>query len=118
MQSNTMLFAVVQTHVLGKRRTKVEMQECEPAIGNLYLFDWHAGNSSNRNLRVAELKSSQGWSMEIDVLPKLFDAKVVKVTSSGMHLVGFEISSSVEVTADYLQGWWAKPVAGSALEAD
>ena len=46
----------------------------------------------------------------------LFDVRVVKLTQSGMHLVGYQIESvpidgpvghTVNAT-EYAQGWWAK----------
>lgn len=100
---------VMQTHVAGKRRTKAEMAAIDPIQGELQLYDWQVGNSSSRNLRVADLKQLAG-SLERSALPKLFDATVVKITASGIHMVGFEIESVESVSTEYLQGWWAKPV--------
>lgn len=99
---------IVETHVCGKRRTKVKMRVAEPVIGNLYLYDWHAGNASNRNLRVANLRET-ACSLERSLLAKLFDATVVKITASGIHIVGFQIQSVESFSTEYLQGWWAKP---------
>lgn len=104
-----MKFEVVQTHLRGKRLSKAEIAEAVPYVGTLNLYDWHAGNASNRNLRVAELTESYGTVTRC-VLSKLFDAIVVKVTLNGLHVIGFETEIDEGGPVHYIQGWWAKPV--------
>jgi hypothetical protein len=104
-----LLVAVVQTHDLGKRRTKAEMAAAQQTIGSLKIFDWKEGNAFGRSVRVAELHDiSPGCHPTL--LPQLFDATVVKVTFSGMLITGFELSSESGVLTEYKQGWWAKAV--------
>jgi hypothetical protein len=38
----------------------------------------------------------------------IFDFKVVRITRSGMHLVGYEIKVEEDGAVEYVQGWWAK----------
>lgn len=60
LYSTSMKCEIIQTHIVGKRSSKAEMGAAEPVVGELYLYDWHAGNSSNRNLRVADIKETVG----------------------------------------------------------
>ena len=104
-----LLFAVVPTHELGKRRTKAQMATAQQTVGSLKIFDWKDGNVFGRSVRVAELHdTSPGHHPTL--LPQLFDATVVKVTFSGMLITGFELSSEAGVLTEYKQGWWAKPL--------
>jgi hypothetical protein len=104
-----LLFAVVPTHELGKRRTKAEMAAAQQTIGSLKIFDCKDGNAFGRAVRVAELHDeSRGYLPTL--LPQLFHASVVKVTFSEMLITGFELSSETGVLTEYKQGWWAKAV--------
>mgnify|MGYP006936211887 CR=1 FL=1 len=104
-----LLFAVVPTHELGKRRTKAQMSVATQTVGSLKVFDWKDGNAFGRSVRVAELHDTSP-GCHPTLLPQLFDANVVKVTFSGMLITGFELSSVAGVLTEYKQGWWAKPV--------
>lgn len=104
-----LLFAVVPTHELGKRRTKAQMAAAKQTIGCLKLFDWKDGNVFGRSVRVAELHDTSPGCHPI-LLPQLFDANVVKVTFKGMLITGFELSSETGVLTEYKQGWWAKSI--------
>jgi hypothetical protein len=53
-----LLFAVVPTHELGKRRTKAEMAASQQTVGSLKIFDWKDGNAFGRSVRVAELRGT------------------------------------------------------------
>ncbi len=104
-----LVFAVVPTHELGKRRTKAEMSAAKQTIGSLKIFDWKEGNAFGRSVRVAELHDTSP-GCHPTLLPQLFDANVVKVTASGMLIIGFELSAETGVLTEYKQGWWAKAV--------
>ncbi len=85
------------------------MAAAQQNVGGLKIYDWHEGNSSNRALRVAELHDTRP-GCHPTLLPKLFDATVVKVTFSGMLIVGYEMSTLDGVLTEFKQGWWAKAV--------
>jgi hypothetical protein len=110
-----MLFAVVPTHQQGRQRSKETMATEKPTVGHLMLYDWREGNFCNRALRVASLESTEP-GVQACLLPKLFDAAVVKLTRNGLHIVGFEIHTEGENTVQYFQGWWAKPVSPKKAE--
>jgi hypothetical protein len=101
-----MLFTVVPTHVQGKRRAKAAMADAERVCGHLLIQDWKTG-SAGRPLLAAYLKDLRG-TFEHDTIQPIFDVKVVRITVSGMHLVGYEIKSEGGVAIEYVQGWWAK----------
>jgi hypothetical protein len=104
-----MIFAIVPTHQLGTRRPREEMASDNPTTGHLRLYDWRSGNIAKRAIRVAELGSTEP-GVQACLLPKLFDAKVVKITDGGIHIVGFEIATVGAESIEYAQGWWAKMV--------
>ena len=104
-----LLFAVVPTHELSKRRTKAQMAVAKQAIGSLKIFDWKDGNAFDRAVRVAELHDTSP-GCHPTLLPQLFDANVVKVTFKGMLITGFELSADAGALTEYKQGWWAKAV--------
>jgi hypothetical protein len=110
-----MIFAVVPTHQHGRQRPKETMATEKPTVGHLMLYDWREGNFCNRALRVASLESTVP-GVQASLLPKLFDAKVVKLTRRGLHIVGFEIDAEDGETVQYFQSWWAKPASPQKTE--
>lgn len=101
-----MLFAVVPTHTHGKRRSKEEMASAEQVVGHLLIRDWLAGGAG-RPLRAAYLEDLSG-RFPRSVLTPIFDVQVVKMTPTGMHIVGFQIEADSSTATEYVQGWWAK----------
>lgn len=101
-----MLFTIVPTHASGKRRAKGAMAEAERFSGHLLIQDWMTG-SAGRPLLAAYLKDLSG-RYERDIMQPIFDVRVVKVTLTGLHLVGYEIQIVDGAAVEYVQGWWAK----------
>jgi len=101
-----MLFAIVPPPVKGKHRSKEQMADAERFSGHLLIQDWKTG-SAGRPLLAAYLKDLSG-RYEHNTIQPIFDVKVVKITVSGMHLVGYEIKSEDGIAIEYVQGWWAK----------
>jgi hypothetical protein len=96
----------VPTHASGKRRAKAAMADAERFTGHLIIQDWKTG-SADRPLLAAYLKDLSG-RYERDTMQPIFDVKVVKITRSGMHLVGYEIKVEDGDAVEYVQGWWEK----------
>jgi hypothetical protein len=65
-----------------------------------------------QNLPSAYLKDLSGTFAHNTIQP-IFDVKVVRITMSGMHMVGYEIKSEDGVAVEHVQGWWAKLGEGS-----
>lgn len=86
-----MLFAVVHTHVKGKRRTKVEMAGAEQFMRELSI-DALMESSAGRPIPVANLEDPDIRIRRDTIIP-LLDVRVVKLTSKGMHLVGYQIEA-------------------------
>lgn len=101
-----MLFVVVHTHAKGKRRTKVEMAGAEQFMGELSI-DTLMESSAGRPIPVASLKDPDSRIRRDAIIP-LLDVRVVKLTSKGMHLVGYQIEAEGGQATEYVQGWWAK----------
>jgi hypothetical protein len=63
--------------------------------------------SAGRPVLVAYLRDpadSHGRSVQ----HPLFDVKVVKLTPSGMHMVGYQIEACDGTMVEVAQGWWGK----------
>lgn len=101
-----MLFKVVPTHTSGKRRLKTDMASAEQYMGELTIATMDK-SSAGRPILVAYL-SGPGDRYRRNLQDPLFDVKVVKLTPSGMHLVGYQIETCEGATVEVAQGWWAK----------
>jgi hypothetical protein len=101
-----MLFKVVPTHVSGKPRAKADMAAAEQFMGELTISNLET-SSARRPVLVAHLKDPadrHGRSLQ----HPLFDARVVKITRAGLHLVGYQIETQDGAAVEVVQGWWAK----------
>jgi hypothetical protein len=101
-----MLFAVVPTHLKGKRRFKEDMAGAEQFTG-LLTVDQMPSNSAGRPLLVANLKDHEDRYGRC-VIPPLFDVQIAKLTRRGMYLVGYQIEVEDGKAIEFAQGWWAK----------
>lgn len=107
-----MLFSVIQTHrVGGAKIPREELLNVAPKVGELVIQDWREGNAENRALRVAYLKEDLENKKPQLLLP-LFEPVVVRMTTKGFLLKGYQIDSkgSGEELVQYVQGWWVRHI--------
>lgn len=103
-----MLYAVVQTHNQGIRLSRETIRTTEPIVGQLEITDWLEGNAERRALRVARLKHPT-ISYYPELLTPLFDPAIVRMTSQGFLLLGFQIHADEQFRPiEMRQGWWVR----------
>lgn len=101
-----MLFAVVPTHVNGVRRSKEEISQAAQMVGTL-LIEQLPVNSAGRPMLIAKLRDASDRHKRLLTSP-LLDANLVKLTASGLYLVGYQIEVEDGKSIEFAQGWWAK----------
>lgn len=82
------------------------MATAEQFVGELTISTM-ANGSAGRPILVAHLYEA-GDRYKRGLQTPLLDVKVVKLTPSGMHLVGYQIESEEGAAVEVAQGWWAK----------
>lgn len=100
-----MLFHVTETYRHGVRLSRAEVLAAQPLLGKLEICDWRENNAENRALRVAYLHHAT-ISYYPSLLKPLFDPEIVRMTSAGFLLLGWQIHATSDQTTHYKQGWW------------
>jgi hypothetical protein len=103
-----MRFSVVELYVAGSRRSRDEVKQAAPTLGELLISDWGSDNALCRALRVAHLKT-RSVSVATDALMPLFDPAVIRMTSTGFVLRGFQLKPESGCLREETQEWWVRP---------
>lgn len=104
-----MLFKLIALHKEGVALSKIEIAELQPHVGNLVIDDWVQGSNFNRAVRRARLLTTD-HSVEVDIIPPLFDPEIVKMTRGQMTLHGHQIYTWQEKAVHYAQVWVLRAV--------
>lgn len=101
---------VVQLMSNGCRRPREECRTDRGLNGILAVTDFATGNPENRPLRMASLSEPYGLGVKRELVAPLFDVELLRITSKGLLLRGFQISTSGNVSAQYAQEWWCEAI--------
>lgn len=100
---------VNETHREGVKLSRDEIFATPPTLGQLTVEDWREGNAENRVLRVAHLKHPT-IEYHRSPLNPLFEPVIVRMTSKGFLLVGWQINTTLDGDRrEYKQGWSVVP---------
>ena len=101
-----MQFQVVQLYTRGVRRPHDEIRTDVGVTGTLLVWDWADGCSEGRPVRIADVVAHARLSSERPLLPRLFDAVLLRSTRKGLLLRGFEMTLGEGQLAKTIQEWW------------
>jgi hypothetical protein len=101
-----MQFRVVQLYALGVRRPRDELRADPGITGTVLVRDWADGCSEMRPVKIADVVRYAGLSSERPLLPRLFDVVLLRSTSKGVLLRGFEMVSEDGKLVQVIQEWW------------
>jgi hypothetical protein len=96
-----MLFKLLCLHRNGVALSLPELAGSDNLTGNLVIQDVPASDALGRIIRKARLLDT----MQIDMLPPLFDPLLVKMTEKQMTLQGYQIHAENGVLVHYAQYW-------------
>lgn len=103
-----MLYKLLCLHRDGVALSKHELSQAETHRGDLVIDEWGEGNAFNRTVRRARLLTTD-HSVQVDVLPPLFEPTLVKMTGQRMTLHGYQIHTWQGKAVHYAQVWLLKP---------
>lgn len=104
-----MLFKLIALHKEGIVLTKLEIAELQPHVGDLVIDEWVQGSAFNRVVRRARLLTTD-HSVQVDIIPPLFDPQLIKMTRGQMILHGHQIHTWQEKAVHYSQVWVLREV--------
>jgi len=97
-------FSVVRTRKRGRKLSDHELQTQQPVIGEL-LCSTCNDTHLRRYVQVFKLTRT-GNALRPELIPSLYDGKVVTLGSNGGVIVGIERQNETEGIVEYMQGWW------------
>jgi hypothetical protein len=95
----------------GARRPSEECRADPGLKGTLTVSDIATGNAERRPLRMASLSEPHGVNLKRQLVAPLFDVELLRITSKGMLLRGFQIDASGKAPVQHAQEWWCEPTA-------
>ena len=102
-----MLVDVVELRVRGSKRSREEVQNTTPVRGVLQ-FGAHRPGDANRDQLLASLLKPGTFDY---ALRPLDWARVTKIDSAGLIVVGLQESGYGRRLEELPQAWWCRPVA-------
>lgn len=100
---------VVQLLALGVRRPREECRADPGLQGTLTVNDFASENAEKRPLRMASLWEEYGITGKRQIVAPLFDVDLLRITTKGMLLRGFQIKSDGRQHVQFAQEWWCEP---------
>lgn len=109
--SASMLYKLICLHRNGVPLTPEELAQAPRYTGNLIIEDWNQGGVFGRAVRQARLLDMTIPQAPRDLLARLFDPHLVRMTNTQMTLHGYQIHAETGTAVHYAQCWALRQVA-------
>lgn len=96
---------ITRLRVAGVRLAQDELAHASRITGDLVMDDWIANNTFHRPIRVARLHPEGLFNFHPQLLPPLFDAKVLRITETQLFISGIENFVEDKQVREVAQTW-------------
>lgn len=96
---------ITRLRVAGIRLAQDELAHAPKITGELVMDDWITNNTFHRPIRVARLHPEGLFNFHPQLLPPLFDAKVLRITETQLFISGIENFVEDKQVREVAQTW-------------
>ena len=96
---------ITRLRVTGVRLAQDELAHAPRITGELMMDDWITNNTFHRPIRVACLHPEGLFNLHPQLLPPLFDAKVLRITETQLFISGIENFVEDKQLREVAQAW-------------